>query len=69
MKKQKAKEGMTLEEQKALLQATKKLWAVVDDIGDRNPSWLGPLVLSDYGRLNEAFMEVPRAIAAAEKKL
>jgi hypothetical protein len=52
----------------ALLQATKKLWAVVDDIGNRNPGWLGKLVLSDYALLNEAFIEVPRAIKAAERK-
>jgi hypothetical protein len=52
-----------------LLAAGEKILAVINDLADSNPGFLGKLVLQDYARYNEALIELPQAIAEARGKV
>ncbi len=49
-----------------LLAALKELWGYCEDLQKSNPGYPGKLVIQDYGRLNNALILVPQAIAKAE---
>lgn len=50
-----------------LLSAAKKMAAFYKDLSTSNPGFLAKLTLQDYQQWNEAMIELPAAIAKAEK--
>lgn len=50
----------------ALLAAGKKMMAFHHDLRKSNPGYMSKLTLQDYQQWNEAFIELPAAIASAE---
>lgn len=50
-----------------LLAAAKLVKAFLDDLAKSNPGFMGRLVVQDYAQWNEAMIQLPRAIAKAER--